>query len=477
MTPTPTSTATFPCPNFVPPATIGVEDIQAIATHWGQTNGHPNWDARFDLNYDGRIDIIDIMVVTASWGTTCSSTPTPTNVPLPTSTSTPTSTPTATPSPQVGWSANSRVNDDTGTWLQSAPDIAVNTAGDVYAVWEDRRADNALDLYFSYLLPDGTFYPNYRLPTVSTDMEPAIGADGSGNVHIAFQRTNGGRWEVWARYRDAGGGWSIFPSISGITTANQTIPNIAVDALGNAALIWTGSRTTGGADVYSSYRATGSTWQPPVRVNDTPGSSYGERPSLAVDAAGNAYAVWIDTRDGVDSVYFSYRSVSGVWSANVRVNDMLATSMTPAIAVDSLGNAHVTWSGLQASTHRILFDSTPHNGNWGADVEIASGPGVRKEPAIAVSPNGENLCIVWKSDQANPGYDLFGRFWASGVWDATTQINDVSGSVADNSNSQHPTVGMDNQGRTHVLWADDRNVVYPGAVYNFDIYYSRHTSQ
>ena len=59
------------CPNFVPPPTVGVEDIQAIAGHWGETDGSPGWDPTFDLNGDHRIDIVDLTLTTAAFGTTC----------------------------------------------------------------------------------------------------------------------------------------------------------------------------------------------------------------------------------------------------------------------------------------------------------------------------------------------------------------------------------------------------------------------
>ena len=60
------------CPNFVPPTTVGVEDILAVTARWGWTNSTPGWDPVYDLNRDNKIDIVDIMLVTAAWGRTCS---------------------------------------------------------------------------------------------------------------------------------------------------------------------------------------------------------------------------------------------------------------------------------------------------------------------------------------------------------------------------------------------------------------------
>jgi hypothetical protein len=70
--PTPTPTAVpGVCPDYNPPPGIGVEDIQAIVAHWGETSANPGWDARFDLDADGKVTIADIMRVAALWGATC----------------------------------------------------------------------------------------------------------------------------------------------------------------------------------------------------------------------------------------------------------------------------------------------------------------------------------------------------------------------------------------------------------------------
>lgn len=60
------------CPSFLPPAAVGIEDIAAIATRWGWTDATPGWDPVYDLNLDDKIDILDIILVTAAWGYTCS---------------------------------------------------------------------------------------------------------------------------------------------------------------------------------------------------------------------------------------------------------------------------------------------------------------------------------------------------------------------------------------------------------------------
>lgn len=59
------------CPDFVSPPGVNTADIQAIAAQWLRTSGGPGWDARMDLDDDGSIDIADILLTAAAWGSAC----------------------------------------------------------------------------------------------------------------------------------------------------------------------------------------------------------------------------------------------------------------------------------------------------------------------------------------------------------------------------------------------------------------------
>ena len=52
---------------------VDVQDIQEVASRWRMTDTDPDWDAHYDLNGDGIINVVDIMLVSAHWGETCES--------------------------------------------------------------------------------------------------------------------------------------------------------------------------------------------------------------------------------------------------------------------------------------------------------------------------------------------------------------------------------------------------------------------
>ncbi|MFQ6057690.1 MAG: hypothetical protein ACE5MB_02265 [Anaerolineae bacterium] len=60
--------------------TVGVSDIQEVASRWRMSCANPNpdgdlstpnYEPRCDLDHDCDIDIVDIMLVSAHWGETC----------------------------------------------------------------------------------------------------------------------------------------------------------------------------------------------------------------------------------------------------------------------------------------------------------------------------------------------------------------------------------------------------------------------
>jgi hypothetical protein len=59
-------TVTAPCYDFGGEPGVGVSDITVVSDRW-----HGIYDPTFDLDHDGNIDIVDIMMVAAAWGTTC----------------------------------------------------------------------------------------------------------------------------------------------------------------------------------------------------------------------------------------------------------------------------------------------------------------------------------------------------------------------------------------------------------------------
>ncbi len=91
------------CPDLDGDGDVDIVDIMLVASIWHTAVGDEDYDPTYDLDGNGRIDVVDIMLVAIHWGEDCGEstlTPTPTATPTATATpTTPTVTPTATPTP------------------------------------------------------------------------------------------------------------------------------------------------------------------------------------------------------------------------------------------------------------------------------------------------------------------------------------------------------------------------------------------
>jgi len=50
---------------------VNVMGIMLVVARWGMISADPGWDPRYDLDGDGEIDISDIMLVAIQWRERC----------------------------------------------------------------------------------------------------------------------------------------------------------------------------------------------------------------------------------------------------------------------------------------------------------------------------------------------------------------------------------------------------------------------
>ena len=368
------------------------------------------------------------------------------------------------------WAPNVKVNDDTGIARQHDPAIAVDARSNTYAVWQDNRNGN-YDIYFSYRPAGGSWGANVRVNDdagTATQGYPSIAVDGGGNGYAVWEDCRSRDCDIYFSHRPAGGSWGANVRVNDDAgTAWQGYPSIAVDGGGNAYAVWQDWRG-GKSDIYFSYRAASGAWGANVRVDDDVGMDQDYLPCIAVDASGNAYVVWEDFRGGVSGdIYFSHRPAGGSWGANVRVDDDAGTALQgyPSIAVDGGGNGYAVWQDHRNGRRDIYFSYRPAEGSSGANVRVNddAGPAWQAHPSITVDGGG-NAYAVWK-ERRNGDSDIYSSYRpVGGSWSASTRLNDDVG-FAD---QMRPSLAMDPMGNAYAVWQDGRNG-------NNDIYFSYHS--
>ena len=119
--------------------------------------------------------------------------------------------------------------------------------------------------------------------------------------------------------------------------------------------MWIDGRNLGLSDVFFSFRPSGGTWSPNVQVDSEAGTAQQHSPKIAVDGNGYAYAIWTDRRYIQTDIYSSVRSPTGEWGVNIKVNDDLewAYQDSPALTVDALGNIYAIWRDTREGNNQI----------------------------------------------------------------------------------------------------------------------------
>ena len=190
---------------------------------------------------------------------------------------------------------------------------------------------------------------------------PSLAADAAGTVYLVWKGLSP---DIYFSSRPTGAGWSSRePVDNGPTEAAVENPAVAADPAGNVVVAWQDSRSSSGDwGIYAADRTTTGLWSNNVRIDDDPGTANQVMPAVAVDPAGNAYALWTDNRSGDSDVEFAYRPAGGVWAANLRVDDDsgFAEQGMTAIAVDAAGNANALWLDKRTGKWRLLFSQARH---------------------------------------------------------------------------------------------------------------------
>jgi len=233
---------------------------------------------------------------------------------------------------------------------------------------------------------------------IETDLGTASGhqiaVDGSGNATAVWQQSDGTRENIWANRYVAGTGWGTAALIE--TNMGAAIyPQIAADAGGNAIAVW----SQAGDAVYSIWGnryVAGTGWgtAAPIATNDM-WNTIG--PQIAVDAGGNAIAVWSQS-DGTRYNIWANRFSAGAWGTAQLIeptdNVDVFGSGNPQIAFDGSGNAIAVWQRFDGTRDNIWANRFSA-GAWGtAQLIETDNAGDASAPQIAVDGSG-NATAVW----------------------------------------------------------------------------------
>ncbi len=327
---------------------------------------------------------------------------------------------------------------------QSAGQYAVALApdGTAHAIWVEETGSTFL-LMAASRPRGGTWTAPVQVDTGSTtqDAEPSMAIDGRGVVVATWRDYLPGRTGSVIRTATlSGGAWSASQDLSPATT-HAFQPVVAVDARGDAAIVWSEDITlTTGRHVAGAQRPVGGEWTT-ADVTTGPGAG-----AVAVAVAPDGRAVTFWAQDG--TVQAADRALgSATWGAARQLSAGNGGDLDAV--VDRDGDVIATWrsSGL-AGASTIETVTLAANGAWGPVTTLVSTTTTQLawQLDLGVGESGEALAAWVQAGDGNRTSDLYTAARTPGGTWSTTKV--ASPQVYNSS----PTVGFGTGGASVVLW-------------------------
>jgi hypothetical protein len=219
-----------------------------------------------------------------------------------------------------------------------APAMTCDGGGRLWIALERWNHLNA-DIYCRY--NDGASWQPIFAVTIDAenDFKPAMTTDLTGMAWTAWtsERWQNNRNIYVKNYNEGSGHWENLRRITGNTAQDQD-PAIAADGDGNVWIVWTTWRN-GNSDIYESHYD-GLSWSSPQAVTTDPGKD--EQAELVVDQDGYLWCIWQTERTGDWEIIAKYYR-DGAWGDSMIVSDDTDRDIFPEAALDDSGRIWVVW--------------------------------------------------------------------------------------------------------------------------------------
>ncbi len=241
-------------------------------------------------------------------------------------------------------------------------------------------------------------------------------------------------------------------------TAFASPQAVASDAAGNYVVTWADSNLDGsGFGVYfQRYNAAGVAQGAETRANTTTLNAQ-QFPTVDMDLAGNFVIAWSGNGSGDTAGVFAQRfNAAGVaQGAEFRVNTTTTnTQQQPSVALDSLGNFVIVWSGEGTGDTAGVFGQryTAAGATIGGEFRInTTTTGTQSFAAVDMNPKGD-FVVVWSGEGTGDTAGVFGqRYNTTGTAVGTEfRINTTT-----TNTQQYGRVAMNSAGGFVVTWSGE----------------------
>ncbi len=270
--------------------------------------------------------------------------------------------------------------------------VAIDASGAAMAVWlQGPYAGSPPNVYASRYETGG----GWQTPVFvggPWGSNPDVAMDGRGNAAVAWLNEGVSDADMHARYYTQGSGWQAIAHLHMASVSAQH-PSVAISPDGSALAVWTQAPDVArvNTDLFASRYVPANGWSEPLRIelNDTQSSSDA---SIAMDASGNAAVVWRQN-DGVRNNIYATQFRTGAWTTPTVLENSEADAVAPVIAMSGSGQAVIAWEQLDNGAQSIWY--TRSNGSGWLAPQTAEAQAVTAgAPRIAMY--ADKAALAWQ---------------------------------------------------------------------------------
>ena len=263
------------------------------------------------------------------------------------------------------------------------PRVGIDAAGDVRAVWE--YFDGTDDLIeTASRAPGGGFSAPKPLSVDGEDaFGPDLAVDSSGATTVVWDQDKESNFTVRGAGAGAGAELGSPVNLSTASTSSLGEPVITTAPGGAAAVAWT--QPDGGDNlIQAATGTTGGVFASQQAIS--PSGEEGLDPEVSEDASGAATIVWKGSDGTNDIVEAATGSAAGSFSAAVELSAAGQDAVFPRVAMDAAGDATAVWwrsdgsnaivqaAGYDADAPTLSGVSVPSSGTVGVPVSFSVKP-------------------------------------------------------------------------------------------------------
>ncbi len=330
-----------------------------------------------------------------------------------------------------------------------SPKVVRDQSGNAIAVWVQTDGTRKHIWFNRYTSSNGWGTAAQLESNTAGDADsPDIAMDAAGNAMVVWRQPDG----IWhKRYTFAlpNGLWGVAANLISVVGTTYYPPEIAMDTAGNAMAVWRQTAADGKTYIWAKRYTT--TWGAATRIYDTRRSVSAVK--VAMTANGNAIAVWRSYLLGTSNKIWFNRYVAGTgWNDREEEISQLANSdastSAPEVAMDAAGNAIAVWEqSTVGKTHIWAGRNTTANNNWAKVDLLATDTVSNADSAKMAVDSAGNAMVVWRQSEGSLTHTWSRRYASGGSWGTAQSIETNTAGNADS-----PEIAMDTAGNAVAVW-------------------------